>query len=235
MDWSQEQKRQKNLAHQNWPGTKKEEGKHRINMIDNQIYEELLSNGLILDHYVLLCQIRDNVKPLKNRRVQGFINLLNKRGYLKDEELTDKALEILQGPDIISRDQVIKASEKESVKQWAAEMHTRCQEKLMKLTGAKQVKDRIQGKAYAFLPNSVDLGNALFRMMKLYKVTDREKVEATIMTYMETCAKSRQWFPVLQYYIIKNNASQLVTDMESAGETESGPKEDNFKSTQRFV
>lgn len=204
-------------------------------MIDNQTYAELLDNGLVMDHYFLLCQIRDGEKPPPHRRVQGFLNLLNKKGFLKEDELTEKGLSLVQGPPVVAEETKVK--DKEGFRQWVNELHSRCQEKLMKHTGARQIKDRVNGKAYSFLPNSVDLHNALQRVVKLYKVDDCTKVELCIMQYIEHCAKARSWFPVLQYYIIKNNTSQLVTDMESLGQVESSQVkgDDNYNSTQQFV
>ena len=51
--------------------------------------------------------------------------------------------------------------------------------------------------------------------MTAYKLSDLDKIEKTIISYINKCATSKSWFPILQYYIFKNNMSTMVTDMEN--------------------
>jgi hypothetical protein len=64
-------------------------------MINDEKYKEILDNGLILDHYQILCNIRDGIQLVDNKRIQGFVNLLVKKGYIEDNKITDKAIELL--------------------------------------------------------------------------------------------------------------------------------------------
>jgi hypothetical protein len=200
-------------------------------MIREDKYNEILNSGLILDHYFVLSNIKNGIEPIKNKRIQGFINLLEKKGYLEEGVLTEKSLELVEEFET----SVVEPSPEVSKKQedfaiWIQNLHLRCQEKLLQLTGSKQVRDKIDKKSYPFLPNSIDLGKVLYRVISLYKIKDYERIEKCIMNYIEKCAAANNWFPILQYYIMKNNKSNLVTDCEGSDE----PVQE-VKSSQKFV
>lgn len=202
-------------------------------MIRPEKYNEVLDSGLLLDHYFVLSSIKNGEQLLNNKRIQGFVNLLEKKGYLEQGTITEKALELL---DNVETAVALTTSEKSSKKQedfsvWISSLHKKCQDKLFELTGARQVRDKIDKKSYPFLPNSVDLGKVLYKVITLYKIKDYEKIEKCILNYIEKCAQASNWFPILQYYIMKNNKSNLVTDCES-GDDE--PQEQS-KSSQKFV
>lgn len=191
-------------------------------MIDVEKYKVILNEGLLLDHYMVLCDIRDGKPILSNKRVQGFINLLHKKGYIEEGILTEKAGRILGGiPESKSMimEEVQKASkiskEKMSFFDWVVQLHGKCEAKLIDKIGRRQVRPRIDGKPYSFLPNPTDLGKVIWRAVETYKLKDLEKVEITILKYMDKCAKANNWFPILGYYIMKNSMSPMVTDMES--------------------
>mgnify|MGYP003525300685 len=148
----------------------------------------------------------------------GFMNLLCKKGYIQDGELTDKAKFLLK--DAIKITPIIKKGQIVDLKStvyntWIIDLHKKCEEELSKLVGKKQVRDSINGKFYSFLPNSADLGRIISRVMTAYKLSDLDKIEKTIISYINKCATSKSWFPILQYYIFKNNMSTMVTDMEN--------------------
>lgn len=189
-------------------------------MIENDKYNEILDQGLILDHYFLLCNMKNGVKLVDNKRIQGFINLLTKKEYIQDGELTEKALDLVENckfAEIV----VVTEDKKINMATWVAEVHAACEAKLVELTGKKQVRDKINGgKAYPFLPNPTDLAKNLSKIVTLYKLKDYDKIERTIMRYIESCHQASSWFPILYYYIIKDGKSQLVTDMDSIDEKE---------------
>ena len=56
----------------------------------------------------------------------------------------------------------------------------KCQDKIVEITGKKQVSSKIEGTSYAFLCNLGDLRLALKRMMLQYKIKDYEKIEKII-------------------------------------------------------
>lgn len=199
-------------------------------MIDVEKYKTILDEGLLLDHYVLLCDIRDGRPVLRNKRVQGFINLMHKKGYIDEGTLTDKAFRILggtpepkvvvfqEGKEIVEEKKI---DPKLSYYDWVVQLHRKCESKLVERTGKRQVRDRIDGKPYSFLPNPTDLGKVILRAIESYKLKDLQKIEDTILKYVDRCAKVNKWFPILGYYIMKNSMSTMVTDMDSDDE-ESG-------------
>lgn len=199
-------------------------------MIEEEKYEQILKEGLILDHYLLLCNIKNGVKPLNNKRVQGFINLLTKKDYLKEDALTEKGLALVE--DCILTEVVATQEKKKmSHQEWVAGLYERIQAKMKELTGSTQMRATIDKKPYSFVPNVADLSKVLLRAITAYKLKDDAKIEKVIMSYITTCAEKKSWFPILQYYIMKDGMSKLVTDIENGGE-ESEPE---FKSTQKFV
>ena len=101
---------------------------------------------------------------------------------------------------------------------WVIKLYAKCKTKLIELTGKRQVRDTINGKAYPFLPNSTDLGKVTLRAIQAYNLDDFDKIERSIISYIERCAKTNSWFPILQYYIMKNGASTMVTEMETMDE-----------------
>lgn len=211
-------------------------------MIDLKHYERILESGLIFDHYIILCMKNKGEVLPNSRRVQGFVNLLNKKGFIKDDMLTEKAL-LLISEDIIINNNVNttepeKSNETDFTK-WVIDLHKKCQNKLMELIGAKQIRGKIGGKPYPFLSNSTDLAKSLHRVIVLYKLVDMDKIERAMMLHIEKCHSSNNWFPLMKYYIIKSGvggsvsstSSDMVTDMESLDDIElkSG------KSNQKFV
>lgn len=201
-------------------------------MISIKQYERILNNGLLLDHYLVLCSIRDGEELPKTGRIDGFINLLNKKGYIEDGSLTSKAYEIIDiHPTIkVEKDEV--ETPKFDFAGWVTNLHKKCQDKLLSLTGKSQVTSKIKGakKGFPFLPNVTDLGKKLLGVITLYKLSDMDLIEETIMKHIDNCSKSGEWFPLIKYYISKDGISDLVTDMESVREGIS-----DKKSTQRFV
>lgn len=200
-------------------------------MINDEKYKELLNSGLILDHYFLLCNLSKGVKSTDSKRIQGFLNLLEKKGFIKEDKITEKGLELIKddSPQPIvfkkSTDLVVNYSG------WIEDLHKKCKDRLIELTGKGQVRDKIGIKTYAFLPNPADLGRAISRVISAYKNKDFEKMEKTILLYIDSCNRERSWFPVLQYYIWKDGSSRMITDMDDDGKD---PIEE-YKSRQKLM
>lgn len=201
-------------------------------MLGEAKYNEVLISGLLMDHYFVLYNIKNKKEQIKNKRIQGFINLLEKKGYLEEGSLTDKGFELLGDFEVelslTSADGT--TTLQDDFGSWIQGLHQRCQQKIVELTGSKQVRDKIDKKSYPFLPNSIDLGKVLYKVITYYKIKDYNRIESCIMSYIEKCAAAKNWFPILQYYIMKNNKSSLVTDCEGSDEETS-----QIKSTQKFV
>jgi len=201
-------------------------------MIDVEKYRIILEEGLMLDHYFLLLNIKEGKELLKSRRIQGFINLMCKKGYIEDGTLTEKAQKLLEGDgnpipevpdrkpieelaDSLRKEEGLKVEKKFDYASWILTLHKKCEQKLVGATGKRQVRDKIDGKAYSFLPNPTDLGKVILRAINVYRLKDFDKIESTILKYIDRCAKANKWFPILGYYIMKNAMSPMVTDMDS--------------------
>lgn len=188
-------------------------------MIDTERYKKILDEGLLLDHYNILIVLKDGKNLPKTKRIEGFINLLHKKGYMSEGSLTEKAEELLDIKNISEDNkkdtEVVIPTASFNFPIWVISLHKKCEAKISDITGKRQVRDSINGKSYSFLPNPTDLGKSLMKVVNLYKVNDYDKIEKTILSYIDKCAKSKSWFPILQYYIFKNNMSTMVTDMDN--------------------
>jgi hypothetical protein len=81
----------------------------------------------------------------------------------------------------------------------------------------------LQGK-YAFIPNEKDLKLRLQKVIKEYQLNDLQKVEKTLLLYLEKCHKARfEYVSTLEYYILKDKTSKLATDYENDLEEMSQP------------
>lgn len=202
-------------------------------MIEIGKYKKILEEGLLLDHYVLLCNIKEGRELLKSKRIQGFINLMCKKGYIEDGIVTEKAIKLIDSEPVVigflkSKVEFVKDEEagkagngeRFDYAEWVIQLHRKCQARLKEKTGKGQIRDKIDGKPYPFLPNSTDLGKAILRAVNMYKLKDFDRIERTILSYVDRCIKANKWFPILGYYIIKNNMSTMVTDMESTEKEE---------------
>ena len=199
-------------------------------MIEEALYEEILSNGLLLDHYFLLCNIKNGKKLLNNRRVQGFINLMRKKGYMDGDSLTEKGIDLVQNCEYA---EVIATEDKKvDMGTWVAGVHKKCQDRIKDLTGKIQVKAKFPGekKEYSFLCNATDLGRVLTKVITLYKLKDYEKIEKALIRHIEKCNASNYWFPLMQYYIYKLGNSIMVTELDDDSLPSGGQK-----SNQKFV
>lgn len=204
-------------------------------MIDDQSYKEILEKGLLLDHYFLLCNLKHNKKMVQTKRIQGFINLLTKKDYIKEGVLTEKGLNLVENcgfSEIVPVETTKKGTEEAiDFGTWVAELHKRLQEKLYSLTRLRQIRAKLEKRSYNFIPNSTDLGKALYKVITLYKIKDYDKIEKALMNHIENCAKNNDWFPLMQYYIIKNGASQMVTEIQNPEDMD----DQDYRSTQKFV
>lgn len=87
------------------------------------------------------------------------------------------------------------------------------------LTGKKQKTDKIHGKSYSFLPNSVDFSDRFHKVITKYKIDDLDKAEKVLIAYINKCNKANNWFPVLEYYLFKDNQSRFATDYLNFSDT----------------
>jgi hypothetical protein len=194
-------------------------------VLDRKLYNEILDSGLILDHYLLLCDIKDGNSISDNKRVKGFINLLEKRGYLSNGIITELGKNVIKSGKIFEKVeskvevttevQNSTAYKYKTMTEFYETTYLDCQKKIKELTGDIQKKPKINGKTYSFLPNKLDFIKVLGKAIFIYKLKDYELIRKTLLGYIDRCHTSSNWFPLMQYYILKFSASQMVTDMDN--------------------
>jgi hypothetical protein len=187
-------------------------------MISVEKYEKLLSSGLSLDHYYVLVSLYNKTKLPNYKRINGFVNLLTKKGLIVDGTLSAEAIDMVQEVTIPK----LEAKENVDFRDWVGSVHVKCIEKLVELTGKKQVNGIIKGKKWPFMcSNLMDFSKNLYKVITIYKVTDYDLMEKCLIRHIESCHQADHWFPSVYYYIFKDNKSQLVSDMESYDEEDS--------------
>jgi len=152
-------------------------------------------------------------------KLEEKVLFLRNQGYLDSREIpeiTAKTKTLFQKIDGISTDNSKFDFDK---------LHEKLQNILLKHTGRKQ--KLLQGK-YQFLPNKVDLKNRILKVAKQYKLTDFNRIEHLLVQYVNNCVKKNfEFTQMIEYYILKDKSSKLVTDYFSEDEVEK--EEQNFE------
>lgn len=205
-------------------------------MISLEKYKRLLDSGLLLDHYFLLCNIRDSIPLPKSKRVEGFLNLLRKKGFIeKDNTLQDKTFDVIDIFASVTTKKEVVETPKFDFGGWAAELHKKCVDKIHKLTGSKNITAKFNktDKGYPFLSNVMDFTTRMFSTIQRYKLKDMDAIEKAVLAHIDNCNRKNNWFPLMKYYLYKQGeGSNLVTDLENGIQT--SPTESN-KGLQKFV
>lgn len=145
-------------------------------------------------------------------RLEEKVQFLRNQGYLDNREIpeiTVKTKTLFQKIEGISTD---------NSKFDFDRLHEKLQNILLKHTGRKQ--KLLQGK-YQYLPNKADLKNRVLKVAKQYKLTDFNRVEELLIQYVNNCVKKNfEYTQTLEYYILKDKSSKLVTDYENFEEVE---------------
>ena len=207
-------------------------------------YKEILNEGLLLDHYYILCKISSKQTIPYTERIGGFLNLLIKKGYIDaDQNLTEKGIDFVQNCEFgevelstinITTNSVTIVEEiedKTDTKKILIDMYGNCRERIRYHTGKYQMRARIENKFYSFFPNSTDFFKLANKVIALYKIKDFTLMESTLIAYIDRCASSNTWLPLFNYYIFKNGSSSLVTDMENPDDNPGS----SFKSSQKLI
>lgn len=169
--------------------------------------------GLTLDSLYILQCVREESKLLPI--MEGVVNLLIMRGYLDDnKKVTEKGMVMLGALDS-ALDAPGSPPVPDTMQLLATNLHAILQLELIRITGHKQ--KRLQDK-YSFLCNRIDLETKLKELWKKYGPLDYELLKKTLVNYVSRCNRAG-WEKVMliEYYIMKNGTSKLMTDMESAG------------------
>lgn len=187
--------------------------------IDITEFAKCAEKNYKFDVYVALKIVEDGSNYLfPNNYFTETYNNLKASGYIYSEtQLTPKGKELLKE---ISGERVSKKVNNDFYQQ----LHKKLQTELITLTGKKQ--KMINGK-YPFLCNSTDLEYKLSKVIKKYKLEDKNKIEKLLLRYVYNCHKANfEMTAIVEYYIDKNNFSKLATDYENFSEKEEVKKEE---------
>ena len=68
-------------------------------------------------------------------------------------------------------------------------------------------------KKYSFLPNVVDFNNKLKQVVSKYKLKDSKRIEDLLLLHINKAVEAKfEYISLLNYYISKDNKSQLADD-----------------------
>ncbi len=192
-----------------------------INLNSEKIVK-IIEKGLNCNQYITLVLLKNNEIDLAGKTYEGLEMIIN--GWLNiSHSLTPKATKFLE--EMEGKQEEIKSYNYYQV------LYNTLQAKMTELTGKKQ--KLLQGKYY-FMPSYIDFQSKLSKVVKKYKLSDWNKVEKVLISYICRANKARfEMMPLLGYYIEKNGNSQLASEYENFVEGEN--IESGFKSQQKFV
>ena len=177
--------------------------------IDITELSKAVNKFITVEQYIVLKIIEDGCMYLSpNNLFAATIVGLKSSGYIYSEtQLSPKGKELLRE---ISRDKMSK-----KIDTGINQLYIACQDELQKLVGKKQKTSKISGKSYSFLPNFVDFQDKIEKSCKKYQLNDKEQLKKVLLQYINKCHKEDNWFPILEYYIMKDGHSKLATDYVS--------------------
>lgn len=180
--------------------------------IDITELSKAINKFITVEQYIVLKIIEDGCLYLfPNNLFAATIVGLKSSGYIYSEtQLTPKGKELLK--EILGN----KMSKKVDI--GINQLYIACQDELQKLVGKKQKTSKINGKSYSFLPNFIDFQDKIEKSVKKYQLNDKEQLKKVLLQYINKCHKENNWFPILEYYIMKDNKSKLATDYISFGD-----------------
>jgi hypothetical protein len=158
--------------------------------------EQLFASGLDFNHLYIL----QNLNSLPDiNKIIGWYELLKKRDYISDDGmLTEKGNYVIslfeKEPEnfnnnamstIIDKKPEIVNNNLQTFSQWVASLHNKLQNKLIELTGSKNVNITFNGQRYPYLCNVVDLEGKLKKAIGRYKMEDLNKIEKCLLKHCE--------------------------------------------------
>lgn len=173
--------------------------------------EEIIEKGIDLNICSLLYIIREE-GPINTQvpKIEAIVNMMERKGLIKEGRITS------DGEDIIKFLESGEAPVKEKSKIEDIEgIYDRLQAKLLELTGNKQKKVDIFGKTYNYFPGKYDFVQRFRKVVNKYKIKDYAKAEKVLLHNLEVCKKTNKWYPLLIYYLVKDDISVFATDYES--------------------
>ncbi len=184
--------------------------------------ENVIKSGISFDDYCIL-KLADkyNIFDYKDKinQLVSKVADLRIRGYLDGQEIPEitlKAQEVLL--------KIENSDNSYNIKYDFVTLHKKLQDILFKHTNKKQ--KLVQGK-YQFLPNSTDLKTRLLSCIKKYKLTNFKKIENLLIEHTKKAIKANfEYTKTIEYFISKNNNSDLATAYFSEEEVKEEKKEE---------
>ena len=177
-------------------------------MYNLDILLNLKKENITINRYILLKIIEDcSLSSFKEDYREELVSLKLEGIVNSDLELTTKGMDLLQS---------IEGKKTKSIDY--DKLHLTLQNKLLSLTGKKQF---MVGGKYNFLSNKLDFTNKLKGVISKYKLKDFNKLEKLLILHIEKAVKEKfQYISLMNYYISKDNKSQLYDDYEGYEENE---------------
>lgn len=192
----------------------------------------LLERGWTLDHIFLLENIRDVERICSMPKGASLLQTLYRKGMVDEKnEITEQGRALIDFVYNTEAVELIKP-EKPKIMEGIQALHKKLEDKLLQLTGKKQVRVDILGTKYSFLCGKEDLEARVNKVMKKYRIGNFQHLENTLLAYIDRCHKKNRWSPLIIYYILKSKegteVSLLVTDMRNT-ENEKEEATTNFE------
>lgn len=194
--------------------------------------EFLFASGLDFNHLFVLQNI-DNLPQIN--RITGYYNILKVKGFIEEDGLiNEKGKEIV---NLFTKKEELSITtnndvEKEETKpitfsEWCYILYIQLQEKLVKLTGKKQVNLTFDGKqtSYPYLCSYVDLEGKLKKFISRYNYNDLKRIEILLLKHCELRNQK------IMRYILREKpetGSDLASDYENY-------VEDSFETVNKIV
>lgn len=172
--------------------------------------EEILEAGYDINIVALLYIYKEGgMTGSMNEKIAGYVGMMERKGLLIGGRITgagEELLEMYEGGVTVTKE--------EKKQKNLEEIFDKVQERLIALTGKRQIRTDIFGKAYNYLPSKYDFITRLKGVVNKYKLKDLEKIEKILINVIEKCHKTGKWFPLMVYYMTKNEVSTLASDYE---------------------
>ena len=189
--------------------------------------ETIIKSGITFEDYCII-KLADkyNIFDYKDsiNHLIAKVGQLRINGYLTMDiipEITEKAKELLikiEGGNIT-----------DNSKYDFDGLHKKLQDILLKHLGRKQ--KLVQNK-YQFLPNAVDLKVKILSCIKKYKLSNFQKIENLLIAHTNKAIKANfEYTKTLEYFISKNNNSDLATQYFNEGEEVKEEKKEELTNT----
>lgn len=176
--------------------------------INEKIFYNVLKANLSLDHYYLLNNIKQDILIIQNKRIEGYIGFLKKKGWVNNNNLTTEGVKLLaqiEENEVIL--QVMETKEK-SFTSFCKELHTKIENKIIELNNGKRTFKNPSGKF--LLCSEKELQTRLEGFVKKYNYKNTAKIEEELLKHTEYCLTINQnrikdkYARIIYYFIMRD-------------------------------